>query len=331
VIETYESDDVYSEWGGQFSEAFFLTLCAGEYVTLGHSGANPYAIRAVARALQGKTREALIDFKRAEDFRQRELEKFRARRHSHEALVRHKQSGEPLPDDWDKPSRQPTPLTGYAAMYCAMLLTRLGKLNTALKILRYVRRRSMYFLHKWPRMAACADVATSDVYRLMGQHEDARHALEYPLTWARETGQQEIVCWARLSEARLELAQNRLDEAQRALDEASTVAQGCEFKLYEADCMVTAGRIALIRGDVETAATMSSQALHMAGDPDCAYAWAQGNALHLLGEVVLRGGDRERVGRLLQGAARLRARLEDPRLANTQEILAQMPDATQGE
>lgn len=336
MIQAYESDDVVDGRRKTQSEELLFRLGRGDiyYPAKGLStGSNPYARRAVALTLQGKIREALTDFKRAKNFQHK---KFAESINLTGMLELYEEIGKPLPDRLER-EKTPWPLIGQAAIYYAMLLIRLGKLNTARKILDYSRKWAALPEMNLSGVIVYAELALSDIYRLKGEFETARRYLDFPLQWATETGQRETYCWAHLSMARLELAQNRLPEAQQALDEALNVAGKHNFKLYEIDCIVTAGRIALLQQDLTTAENRAKTALELVSDPDFAYAWARGNTLHLMGEVLYRKTDFEKARRLekarwfLTGAAKLRKRIKDPRLLNTEALLAQMPNTNKGE
>ncbi len=337
IIQAYESDLIIHR-GATQSEALLNTLIRGESYFGGrrlYSGSNPYARRAVALSLQGKVRQALTDFKQAEALSLQKTRPEELKFHLHMAAeVRLEKLGLPIPEDWfedwNKLELPRRTLIGQAAIFYALLLTRLGKLDYALKVLNYSKRCAAHQSNNLPSMVVCAELALSDVYRLKGEYELAQQNLEHPLEWATQTGQKETYCWAHLSLARLRHAQNQLLEAQYALDEAYSIATRHGFKLSEIDCLVTAGRIALSQQDLVTAQTKAEDALILVSDPDMAYAWGHGNALQLIGEVLFKKNDLEEAQKFLTGAAKLRERIKDPRLLNTEELLSQISDTVQG-
>ena len=330
MIQAYESDLIIRNGVAQ-SETLLFRIMVGERCfgrNKLYSGSNPYARRAVALSLQGKVREALTDFKQAEAFF---LRKTPPDYLQMAAIRRLRRLGQPIPKDWNELELGHRTLIGQAAIFYALLLTRLGKLDGALKVLNYSKRCAAQRTNNLPSMVVCAELGLSDVYRLKGEYELAQQNLQHPLEWATQTGQQETYCWAHLSLARLRHAQNQLPEAHNALDEAYKAATAHGFKLYEIDCLVTAGRIALSRQDLVTAEKKAEIALTLVSDPDMAYAWGHGNSLHLMGEVLFQKNDLEKAQRFLTGAAKLRERIEDPRLRNTQELLSQLSDTAQGD
>ncbi len=298
-----------------------------------YSGSNPYARRAIARTLQGKVHQALADFKQAEAFSLRKSDydigddpiMLRVA-----AKMRRRRLRQPIANR-DKLDLGHRTLVGQAAIFYALLLIRLGKLDSAFKVLNYSKRWAARRSNNLPTTVVYAELGLSDVYRLKGDYELAQQNLQHPLQWATQTGQQETYCWAHLSLARLRHAQNQLAGAENALDEAYKAATAHGFKLYEIDCLVTAGRIALSGQDLVTAEKKAETALNLVSDPDMAYAWGHGNSLHLMGEVLFQKNDLEKAQRFLTGAAKLRERIEDPRLRNTQELLSQLSDTAQGD
>ncbi len=329
MIQAYESD-LTTMRGGTQSEILFGRLRLGERCYRRdrglYCGSNPYARRAVARTLQGKVHQALTDFKQAEAF---SLSKLGDDPFDHRVAskMRLKRLGQLIPKetkdkDVDKLDLGHRTLTGQAAIFYALLLTRLGKLDAALKVLNYSKRWAARRSNHLPSMVVYAELALSDVYRLKGEYELAQQNLAHPLEWAKQTHQKETDCWAHLSLARLRYAQNQLSGAENALDEAYKAATTHGFKLYEIDCLVTAGWIAISRQDLVTAEKKAETALKLVSDPDMAYAWGHGNALHLRGQVLFRKDDIQKAQKFSTGAAKLRERIEDPRLMNTQELLS---------
>ena len=334
MIQAYESDLIISRWGSLQAEILLSRLQISERYFPGiklYSGSNPYARRAVARTLQGKVRQALADFKQAEAFffRKTPLEMLEMLQRS-AAKKRLRRLGLPIPENWNEIPLPHRTLIGQAAIFYALLLTRLGKLDTALKVLNYSKRLATHPSKNFPSMVVYAELGLSDIYRLKGEYELAQQNLEHPLEWTKQTGQQELSCWASLSLAKLKHALHQLSEAENALDEAYSIATRHGFKLYEIDCLVSAGWIALSQQDLVTAENKAETALYKVSDPDIAYAWGQGNTFHLMGQVLFQKNDLQQAQKYLTSALKLRERIEDPRLINTQELLSQISNTTQG-
>lgn len=337
MIGGHESDDIVDLPSESKGWGIFSLIRRGEGPTYRvTTGFNPYARRAVARTLQGRVNEALADFKQAEGFQHWKLGGlYRLREHLLPMLY-YESIGQETPEgSTDDDSKPPPPLLGQAALCYGLLLTRLGKLRSAEKVLDYNRRWGAHPNNHFPGVAAFAGVALSDVYRLMGDPARAMQQLEHPLQWAADAGQKEIACWSRLSLARAHLAQGELAEAQAAVDEALDLAKQHRFLLYEIDCRVTQGRIAFLNQSWKTAREHALEALYAAADPECGYAWGHGNALHLLAEMHAYPSYRHYYHRdrienlndaegLVKGAIKIRERIRDPRLANSQELLAQI-------
>jgi tetratricopeptide (TPR) repeat protein len=286
-------------------------------------GFNPYSRRANMETLQGQVDSALLDFRRAEEF-------------EHKKSLRSGSMESRKSRWWDRLARsKPARLwPGQAGVFYGLLLTRLGMLRTAENVLDYGLRWATR--HQLATMVAFVHIALADVYRLLGNDIMAFDLLEQPLSWSAESHQKELACWSHLSLARLYLSTHRLEEAQAALQKALDLAEKHNFVLYGIDCHVTAGRIALLHKDRRVAEENATKAMHAAADPDCSYAWAHGNALHLLAEIyadycadqAVTARDerdcRKRATLLGREAVTVRERIRDPRVANSRDLLARI-------
>lgn len=172
IVQAYESD-VTNSRGTNKSEDLLSTFKVGEryFDSKLYSGANPYARRAVARTLQGKVRFALADFKQAEAF---SLGKTPLEYLQLAAEMHLEQAGQEPPQDRNLLDLGHRTLVGQAAIYYALLLTRLGKLKTALKVLNYLNQCAARPHNEYPSLIANAQLALSDVYRLKGEYELAQ-------------------------------------------------------------------------------------------------------------------------------------------------------------
>ena len=111
---------------------------------------------------------------------------------------------------------------------------------------------------------------------------------------------------------------------EAAIHEALTAAEESDLRIYLIDALNTAGRIALRQNALDEAQSRAQRALDLAAESTCGYAWGEGNALHLLGEIRQQQGELEKAAHLLEQAAAVRRRIGDPRLLNTEELLEQL-------
>jgi hypothetical protein len=342
MIRRYESN-VVSDASGQHNSWPYGYLRAPIHRFGEVSGSNPYARRAYIRTLRGDIEEALRDFEAAEQFQHKMTETWRRSIGPYyDALAFFPDNRERITqvlEQMDKEREQPRPLpalTGQAALLYGTLLTRLGKLRSALKVVDYNRRWAQHYLFR--PMTARAHVYQSDVHRLMRDYDQAARMLELPLTWAPESGHKEIYTLALIAKARLHLAQNLLDDAHTAAEEAHTLAETHGFVLLRIDSLITRGHIAYQNNELDEAHALADTALSLAHPIDCGYAWGHAAALHLMGMTHhIRRDEIEQYNRthaepayrMLQGAAEIRQRIQDPRLPNTLELLADLPAPTE--
>jgi len=294
------------------------------------SGANHYARRALIVGLRGKVKQALLDFKRAEKYQQTKLSRFYTLVAQHKFFRKAEQVKSLNWDDFVEVDLNAKKLVGQAAVYYAELLIRTGRLETARKILSHNYEWSLNPHHRFTRTAALASLFLSDVHRYKSEYNTAAQFQNFAEKWAEENRHPETCCRAYLSGARLNLFTNELEKAGRYVDKCVALALKCGFKLFETDCRVTAARVELKKGESDKALKHCESALKLADDPDCSYAWGKGNALHLMGEILLNKGDVSRAENFLKKAAELRMRMEDPRLLNTRTVLKKIRSSERG-
>lgn len=315
AVEEYSSPSRYSG-----APLLGLAECARAGQRAGNiPGSNPFARRAAALALQGKTTDALVDFKRAEAFQRGRL--------AYGGPTFFTRRG---PERRDPGLLQGPPLAGPGSLHYADLLVRLGKLDSAEAVADYHIRwgRSA----ELPLIEAHAALILGDVARLRGAYRRAARWLDYPAAWAKRSGQQAIRCRAGIALARLKLAQSQYDAARRIVVIAQRIAARCGFRLYDVDAQVLLARLDLVQGDRDRSASRTLPALDLARGRGVQYGWGHSAALHLMGEIEL--ADYHASGQpaalaqarnILTEAAALRREMRDPRLNNTLRLLQDLP------
>lgn len=340
LVSLYDSQESIRNNAQQtISDALWNRAALGEFVK-GYritTGFNPYDRRAVVRTFQGDIQGALSDFKRAEAFQRYKLEKLHQMKGLNLALRHRKTVRRTVPptelreiERIADEKKLTYPLTGHSAVYYAILLTRLGKLKSAQHILDYTRRWAAHPDYRYPLTEAVASLALSDVHRLMGDFDSAKEYISGPLAWSKQSGQKEVACWSHLSLARLYLHQGQYDAAEVEISHALDIAVEHGFRLYEIDSRITHSRLHLLRGDLESAEQSANRALMFARDPACDYKWAQGNAYHLLAEILLHpdhplndpSAQHTTARTNLYEAIDIRLPIRDPRLQNSERLLA---------
>jgi hypothetical protein len=160
-----------------------------------------------------------------------------------------------------------------------------------------------------------ADLACQrDDWKLASNLSHQAHA------WALERDAKEVLCGSALVQARIELAQafavarsesdhaacqpphDHRDACRRLLADGIRIARECGFGIYHIDLLLGQAQLALLTGkaeaalaDVEIALTTGHQPprdsglpiLLAATDPECGYAWGEGEAHYLRAEALL--------------------------------------------
>jgi len=190
--------------------------------------------------------------------------------------------------------------------------------------------------------------------------------------WAVARDAKEVLCWAALVRGRVELsafsgqrsageeeeAEEHIEAAGVAIEEGLRIARECGYGIYHIDLLAERARLALLVGHAEAAEADARVALEegvhpapetglpellAATDPECGYAWGEGDARHLLAEALLLRAA-QALGsatfdpaaetppdvRDLTAAARdqleqclaLRRRIQDPKAEQTEQVLA---------
>ena len=155
---------------------------------------------------------------------------------------------------------------------------------------------------------------------LLGQNaqEALREDLEKVGRWATEKSAIDLIIRHNLLAAELELGEFErtgdhecLDTANALVKEGLRLAEHCGYGINWIDLVVMRGRIHLAMGQPHLAAEDASLALRRVSDDLCGYKWGEGDALHLLGESLLKMGQRIEAKQLFEKALHLREKIYD--------------------
>ena len=252
-------------------------------------GSNPPARRALARALQGKTREAFEDFKHAERF------------------LHFKQGG--LYELFGYGDVPKAALQGLSAVHYAELLLRTGRRRSAKLVLNSNLRWASSNKVALQGLAARCELLLSRIERLEGSLDTGRLIRAQEL--AEQEGDAALLAAVHLERARFALFGGLLDACSKSLELASGV--GSHQVLLGAEILLTQGHHALALKDEAAAQVLAQRALEISRRTG--YRWGEGAALHLLG---VSSGERAH----LEAAVRVRRAISDARLQNSLDALS---------
>lgn len=245
-----------------------------------------HACRGYARGLLGKIHGALADFRNALHWQ-------------HEA--------EGITD---------RSLYGLNGIQHSLLLTRLGRHDEAVRLTqanKEVLRAAFGTSHSIPK----CDLVLADLARERGDLAGARDLLVQALDWAMARDQKEVLCWAALVRARIQLSAFRqqqsahseergvakpLAQAIALVDEGLRIARDCGFGIFHIDLLLVRARLHLLKDDPRAAQADAYMALSdgvtpqpdsgrpallAATHPECSYSWGKAEASRLLAETLL--------------------------------------------
>jgi tetratricopeptide (TPR) repeat protein len=269
------------------------------------------------------------------------------------------------------------PLYSLRGVYHTHLLARLGDHAEATRLTQ--ANKQILLRHGGPQdddipkchLVLAALACARNDWKLASNLAHQAHA------WAVERDAKEVLCGAALVQARIELAQacavvrSRSDQAacqppnahidacRRILADGIRMARECGFGIYHIDLLLGRAQLALLTGnvdaalvDIETALTTGHRPppssglpiLVAATDPECGYAWGEGEARHLRAEALLLQAaqclgrpdfvraefdqlpadirrDIDEARAELSRCRTLRQRIQDPQVHHTEEVL----------
>jgi tetratricopeptide (TPR) repeat protein len=174
--------------------------------------------------------------------------------------------------------------------------------------------------HGWGRDRASAHVNLG-LLRLRDDVRSARNHLTPARDWAARTGDRELMIEVHRLAAGILAATDDVDGALAELADALQEADLHGYGLHSIDLRLDRATLHLGRGYPEGAQRDARDALDRSNDPDCAYAWGDANAAHLLAEALLAQGDQRTAKRYFTDALRVRERIEHPGAALTRRRL----------
>ncbi len=139
--------------------------------------------------------------------------------------------------------------------------------------------------------------------------------------WTSRTGEMHSIIEAHLLTARHLLASG---DPQAALGEAETGllhAVACGYGLLRIELLVAMARIRLAWPDPPKAIQAAREALDLAADPECRYAWGEADAAQVWGEAFFANHEPTLAKRAFTRALEVRKRIEHPKVAETERWL----------
>lgn len=158
----------------------------------------------------------------------------------------------------------------------------------------------------------------------LAEGRDPTPHLDEIRAWTSRTGDMQAIIEAHLLTAQHLLARG---DAQSALGEAEMGllhAEACGYGLLRIELLVTLARIRLAWPDPPKAIQAAREALDLAAQPDCGYAWGEADAAQVWGEAYFANGELALAKRAFARALEVRRRIEHPGASETERWLARV-------
>jgi tetratricopeptide (TPR) repeat protein len=254
----------------------------------GRNGSNPYARRALARALMGDVEKAFEDFKAANTF---------AKTYTTFMLF--------PSHDW------------HHRTYYAAFLARLGYLTDAQNQLDSMNIERIRTYR--PLTTAEFDLAAAEIAYARGNYVSAEEHANRVLEWSSSSGHLQIYVKAHLILAKLRLRADDFDQADELLKTLIDGATTAGFALQQTDGLILNGYLGLASNDlprVKDAAVEAETSSQTVG-----YRWGIGDAAHLLARCAEMQGEAEEALRHAHRALSVREQIRDPKITYTQAVI----------
>jgi tetratricopeptide (TPR) repeat protein len=255
------------------------------------NGSNPYARRALARALSGEVDEAFADFKAADQF---------SAEHTQFFIFKSR--------DWHHRTLYPAFLARLG--YLSGAQSRLDRMN--------IERIRAYR----PLTSAEFDLSSAEIAYARANYDQAKEHAERVLNWAETSGHKQMHTRATIVLAKTQIRLGGFKNAEALLREAFTEADEAGFALQKVDSLILTGHLALRNGDSKSAEYAAIEA-ETISEP-LPYRWGIGDALHLRARCLESLGEIDAALEYARRAVSLREQLQDPKVRYTQTFIERL-------
>jgi tetratricopeptide (TPR) repeat protein len=161
-----------------------------------------------------------------------------------------------------------------------------------------------------PALIARSWLVLGETLRHLGDTPEARDFIGRAKEWAVGSGHQEILLWARLFSARLELDEGQIESACDDVSDGLRIADVCGYGLFRIDLRNVEALSRLARGEGELALEAAQRALVMAEGGECDYYWGRLEANESLARIRDTLGEHEKALEHERAASSLKIRMQ---------------------
>jgi hypothetical protein len=182
----------------------------------------------------------------------------------------------------------------------------------------------LYEMIGWEDDRARCQLFRADVASQLGNTEGANQSLDAATGWALHAGSVEHLCVYHLVRARIAFRSQDLQSAQLAIEDGVHLARRCGLRLYLVELLSLRAELFLNESQPSAAEQVARESLALASAPDCQFQWGAAEAGHLLGHSLLAQARLVEARAALGDARALRFSLGDPRVVQTERLLARI-------
>ena len=176
----------------------------------------------------------------------------------------------------------------------------------------------------WEDDRARCQLFRADVASQLGDREGARQSLVHATGWILHSGSVEHLCVYHLVRARIATREQDSHQAQLAVEEGLHLARRCGLRLYLVELLSLNAELLLGKSQPVAAEQVAREAYETASSPECQFAWGAADSGHLLGHSLLAQARVEEARAALDRARANRIALGDPRVLQTDRLIAQL-------
>lgn len=156
----------------------------------------------------------------------------------------------------------------------------------------------------------------------LAETRDPSPRLDQIRAWTLRTGEIKYIIEAHLLTARHLQSVGDYQAALHEADSGLVHAVACGYGLLGIELLIALARIRLAWPDPPKAIQAAREALDLATDPDCGFAWGEADAAQVWGEAYLANYEPTLAKRAFERALAVRKRIRHPGIAETEEWLA---------
>jgi hypothetical protein len=182
----------------------------------------------------------------------------------------------------------------------------------------------VYEMIGWEDDRARCQLFRADVASQLGDREGARQSLDAATGWILHSGSVEHLCVYHLVRARIAFRSQDFQPAQLAAEEGLHVARRCGLRLYLVELLSLRAELFLHELQPSAAEQAAREARALASAPECQFQWGAAAAGQVLGHSLLVQARLVEARHALGDARSLQRALGDPRVVQTERLLARL-------